>query len=295
METTYRLPNPHFARLCSRFHPRLSRDARAALLSAIRALRPHLPATPAPGDETLFADLPPYSPPNFNPIDVAGKPAWLQALPNLADDQINSIQNDRLNMHRSLVAVDLAIADIVNELDQLGELENTIIFFLSDNGFFWGEHRLATGKIYVYEESVHIPMAIRYPALVEEPRVDDHLVANIDITPTIYELAGIQADAVDGLSLVPLLRGERSPTWREDLLLEGWPINVAYVGNSPPFQAVHTGDAVYIETEGDTAEFYLLDEDPYQLENQVDNPSYADRVAEMRRRLESYRAAIANE
>ena len=269
-----------------------SGEASAPFFLMFSPYAPHLPAQPAPGDESLFADIPPHNPPNFNPAEMSGKPAWLQSLSALSDEQIASIQNDRLNMLRSLNAVDEAVAQMISELDSLGELDNTVVIFLSDNGFFWGEHRLATGKIYAYEESSRIPMAIRYPQLIKEPRVDDHLVANIDIAPTLLDLAGIESEGMDGLSLAPLLRGESNPSWREDLLLEGWPINVAYVGNSPPFQAVHRGDAVYVETENDTPELYILSADPYQLVNEVDNPEHADLLSEMRRRLEAYRLEI---
>ena len=70
-------------------------------------------------------------------------------------------------------------------------LDETIIIYLSDNGMFLGEHRFPIGKIYVYEESMRVPFAVRFPALINSSRVESRLVGNIDIAPTIYELAGI--------------------------------------------------------------------------------------------------------
>jgi arylsulfatase A-like enzyme len=177
---------------------------------------------------------------------------------------------------QSLWSLDQAIGDILDQLQQQGRLDNTVIFYLSDNGFFWGEHRL-TGKKYVYEEASHVPFALRYPPLTAAGRTEARLVANIDIAPTIYDLAGLNIPAdVDGRSLVPLLAGQAG--WRDDLLIEGWP------EQTPPYRAVHTARHVYVETEGDRSELYDLERDPFQLENQANNP-LSPLVAEMRERL----------
>ena len=78
--------------------------------------------------------------------------------------------------------------------------------YLADNGHFWGEHGIAWGKNAVYEEASRVPFAVRYPRLASRPRVETRLVANIDIAPTFYELAGLPIPPeVDGRSLVPLL------------------------------------------------------------------------------------------
>ena len=123
-----------------------------------------------------------------------------------------------------------------------GELDNTFVVFMSDNGKFWGEHRI-TSKNSFYEEAVKVPFAVRYPPLVAKPYVDDQLVANIDIAPTIYELAKVKPSGLkmDGMSLVGLLN--KTVTWRENLLLEGWPPR-GY------FSAIHTGRYVYAENSG---------------------------------------------
>ena len=129
---------------------------------------PHRPATPAPADQDLYKDVPPWRPPNFNPVSMTDKPAWLQAVPQLSPSAISSIDEFRLKQLRSLKAVDESVRDIIEKLSAQGRLENTLIVFYSDNGYFWGEHRL-TGKDHVYEEASRVPFAIRYSQLVASP------------------------------------------------------------------------------------------------------------------------------
>lgn len=254
---------------------------------------PHLPAVPAPGDEQLYADMPAHNPPNFNPEDMSGKPQWMQSLPYLTEDQTASIQRDWLHQNQSLNALDESIESLIQELDGLDMLDNTIVIYLSDNGMFLGEHRFPIGKIYVYEESMRVPFALRYPELIKKPRVESRLVGNIDIAPTIYELAGIPIpEEVDGWSLVSLLRDQPFAKWREHLLLEGWPLGVAYVENSPPFQAIRNGQYVYVETEGDISELYDIENDPYQLNNLIDNPDYDKVVTDLQAILAEERETI---
>ena len=118
------------------------------------------------------------------------------------------------------MALDRADAKIFDTLKQNGQLDNTMIIFLTDNALFWGEHRM-TQKNSLYEEGVHTPFAVRYPPLIPKPVVENRLVSTLDIPPTILQLAGIPIPSnMDGLSLVNLFDGG---PWRNALLLEGWP------------------------------------------------------------------------
>jgi arylsulfatase A-like enzyme len=238
---------------------------------------PHPPYTPAKEDVSLYTDLPPYRPPSFNEEDVSDKPNSIFNKPLFTEDEIDIIENTRRRQILTLTALDRTLLDIINKLEEIGELDNTVIIYLSDNGLHWGEHRLDT-KSSVYEETVKVPFAIRYPALIPVPYVDDeHLVANIDIAPTIYELSETRMPKImDGMSLVPLLNGETE--WRDWLLLEAWPHRGAW-------RAIHTGDQVYVETENDLPEFYDLLADPYQLENAVHDPQYEDVIAQLKQYL----------
>ena len=256
---------------------------------------PHGPATPAPGDEHLYSDLPDWRPPSFNPAVQSDKPAWLANTPLLTNRQFAEDDEFRLDQLRTLHSVDIAVRDILMKLAAQGKLDNTLVVFYSDNGYFWAEHRLLH-KNRVYEEASHGPFALRYPPLVSTPRTDDNLIQVIDIAPTIYELAGIAKPGdVDGRSLVPLMRG--SNDWRDGLLLEGWPgdksdeddedatINVranvsaqAKKKQNEHYQAIRTSRYVYIETDNDLSELYDLKVDPYQMTNVVNEHQYKKTV-----------------
>ena len=247
------------------------------LLFALTA--PHDPATPAIEDEGLYSDLPPHRPPNFNEEDFSDKPASITHKKILDDEQIEKIETFRKKQILTLVSTDRAIEKIVNKLEEENELDNTVIIFLSDNGKHWGEHRLDS-KGSAYEESVRVPFALRYPPLVPKPYTEDRLVGSVDIAPTLYDLAKLPIpENIDGNSLVPLLTGGK---WRDKMYLECWP-------SRGHWEAMHTGRYKYIETEQHISEFYDLEKDPYELENQINNPEYQEIIAELQGALQKER------
>ena len=244
---------------------------------------PHEPALPAPGDEDLYPNLEAYRPPSFNEEDIEDKPDWLQGYESLTSEQILAIDELRRSQLQSLNALDLAVESLLHRLERAGELNNTFIVYLSDNGFYWGEHRRRSGKGYAWEESIHVPMAIRYPPLASQSRSDDHLVSNLDLAPSIYQLAGLpEPPGLDGKSLLPLVAGEEPP-WRDRLVIENWIRFGPYLG-------VRTDGYLYIEWEYDKTELYDMEVDPYQLVNQAENPAYAEIVAAFHRYVELVRA-----
>lgn len=246
---------------------------------------PHAPVDPAPEDTLRYLDLPPHRPPSYDEADVSDKPRWIQALPRLTRGAARSLDNHRRRQLQCLYSVDQANDSLLAVLAHRGLLDNTVVFFLSDNGFHEGEHRLVS-KWFVYEEAIRVPFAVRYPPLIT-PRVERRLVANIDIAPTVLQLAGLPIPPhVDGRTLTALMRNE--PDWREDLLIEGWPEQ----RGGPLYAAIHTGDLVYAETQGDRAEFYDLRDDPYQLRNQIASPDYAAEIGRLRQRLHEFRSDI---
>jgi arylsulfatase A-like enzyme len=238
---------------------------------------PHTPTRPADEDLPLYDQLPAYSVPSVNEADVSDKPSSISKKPLLTAEELASADDNRRRQILTLVALDRKIGEILTKLKETGQLDNTVIFFLSDNGLHWGEHRL-DGKSSLYEESSHVPFAMRYPALIPTPYVEQRLVANIDIAPTLYQLAGINIPyRVDGTSLLKLF--EPNSKWRDHILLEAWPPRGEWA-------AIHTDRYVYAETQNDLSEFYDLETDPYQLENQINNPAYKDIIAEMKKQLE---------
>jgi arylsulfatase A-like enzyme len=233
------------------------------LLLSVNA--PHNPFTPAPEDRDMEIELPERLP-SFNEEDVSDKPAWVGLKdPALDEARIQELDEMRRGQILTLMALDRTLEKVLTKLEETGEMDNTVIIFLSDNGLHWGEHRFSSQKNTLYEESVHVPFAVRYPPLIAEPYVENKVVANIDIAPTLLHLAGVPIpDDMDGLSLVNLLTNQGD--WREGVLIEGWPPRGEY-------KAIHTERYLYGETVLDPfapssepqLELYDLETDPYEL------------------------------
>lgn len=238
---------------------------------------PHAPFTPAKEDNALYQDLAPYRPENYNEEDISDKPASISEKPLLTEEESASIDKLRRRQILTLTALDRSIEEIMAKLEATGEMDNTVIIFISDNGHHWGEHRLDQ-KNTAYEESVKVPFAIRYPMLIPAPYIEDRLVSNIDIAPTLYELSETKMTTdMDGMSLLPLITGTEN--WRTSLLLEAWPDRGAWT-------AIHTGQYVYIENEGFISEFYDLKIDPYEMENKINAVEYQTIVQELQTTLQ---------
>ncbi len=237
---------------------------------------PHDPAVPADVDKYLPLDLPPRLP-SFNEADVSDKPAWLDFKePPLTDDAIKEIDAFRRGQILTLYSLDRNIEKVMNTLRDTGELDNTLVLFISDNGRHWGEHRLVA-KNTVYDESIRVPFAIRFPSLIPQPYTDEHVVANVDIAPTLLDLAGLPIPPeMDGYSLVGLLN-KTNTQWREGVLIEGWPPRGTYI-------AIRTEQYLYAETTNDAfapssdpqLELYDMEKDPYQMDSVAKDPAYQD-------------------
>ena len=238
---------------------------------------PHDPATPADEDKNKLKDLSPYRPPSFNEADMSDKPGWLASDPPLNNQEIAALDKFRRDQILTLFSLDRSIDHVMSKLKETNELDKTLVIFLSDNGKQWGEHRMTSKNSY-YEESSRTPFGLRYPALVPKPYVENGIIANIDIAPTLYDLAGLPIpSSVDGLSLVKLLH--KDSQWRKGILIEGWPGRGVYT-------AIHTDRYLYAETTGDRTELYDLEKDPYELTNVIDDPQYKDVIAELKVMLE---------
>ncbi|HET9671757.1 MAG TPA: sulfatase [Actinomycetota bacterium] len=233
---------------------------------------PHAPALPAPGDRTLFEDLPPWAPPAFDEVDRTDKPRHVRAFRRLGDERIQELEALRRNQYRSLQAVDRAVERLLDALADTGRLDDALVVFTSDNGLLWGEHRWLKKEV-PYEEAIRVPLVVRADAF-STPHVDGHLVANIDLAATIAEAAGIELPDADGLSLVPLLRGERV-RWRPALLIE----HVRGTNPVPTYCAVRTSRYLFARYATGERELYDLEADPSQLENAAGRrPALTDRL-----------------
>jgi N-acetylglucosamine-6-sulfatase len=241
---------------------------------------PHAPAMAAPGDRRAYPDLRPWRPPAYNEADVSDKPAYIADRPPL--DALEAARTDefRQSQLRSLLALDRAVGQILDALEEGGRLANTLIVFTSDNGYLWGEHRW-TSKVVPYEESVRVPFIVRFDPIIHSARTEEQLVLNIDLAPTFAELANVRTRRAEGASLVPLFRDQGGP-WRVDFLLEHLQKSS---GGVPTYCGVHSDRYVYVRYGTGEEELYDLRRDPAQLTDQVTNERYAETLIQMRKRL----------
>jgi N-acetylglucosamine-6-sulfatase len=219
---------------------------------------PHGPATPAERHKGAFSEEEPPRPPSFDEEDVSDKPSQIQGTERISEDDASTIDDYYRQRLESMLAVDDMVGSLVQELEGSGELDNTFIFFTSDNGFEQGEHRRKTGKNQAYEESSHVPLLVRGPG-VPAGSETAKLALNTDFAPTFADLAGAEFPA-DGRSLVPLLGGDEDLPWRTSVLLERLPTQRGY-------QAIRTGTHKYVEYNNGEKEVYDLEADPYELDN----------------------------
>jgi arylsulfatase A-like enzyme len=215
---------------------------------------------------------------------------------------MDDIDQDYRKRLQSLQAVDEGIENIVNTLKASGQLDNTYIFFTSDNGYHLGNHRQLTGKVAPYQEELRVTMIARGPG-VPAAQTRDHLTGNVDLAPTWAELAGATpADFVDGRSLVPLMR-DNPPglnQWRQVYGIENGPDDLQEVDAStisvadpallepkdraeqrkaalpkdkrkaagvPPLRGIRLQNMSYVEYDTGEKELYDLQADPYELNN----------------------------
>jgi N-acetylglucosamine-6-sulfatase len=244
--------------------------------------------TPAPAprhrDRFLFEPLP--ASPSFNEFDVRDKPLATRRRPLLKDFQAGALTEAYQQQLESLLAVDEAVARVVTALGRSGDLHRTLIIFTSDNGYFHGQHRVPAGKVYPYEPAIRVPLIIRGPGVRAGARVNE-LVANIDLAPTIADVANVRPlRIVDGRSLLPLLRGIR-PVPRE-ILIEAPPSDVP----RQVFLAVRTPKYLYASYGSGDQELYDLAADPDQLISLHRDPTQAALLADFALRLEQLETCV---
>jgi arylsulfatase A-like enzyme len=253
-------------------------------------------AIPGPQDEDVFDDEPLPDPPSFNEQDVSDKPSFIRSLPPIEEGQKDVLRKRYRCALGSLREVDRSVAAIDDALKAVGERKRTVVLFLSDNGYYYGEHRIPFSKNYGYAEAYRIPLLVRAPRkyLGGQPATTiDEPVANIDIAPTILDFA--QADpcmksrqrrcrTMDGRSLVPLLAGHlgQFPNDRGiaiELERSGG-VSVENDGNGTcAYQGIYAPNELYVEHTSaldpatgtcvpiDERELYDLNGDPFQLSN----------------------------
>jgi len=225
---------------------------------------PHAPARPAQRHEGASAGEVAPRVPSFDESDLSDKPRWLRRARPLSQDAIQTIDAFYRNRLESLMSVEELIDQLLGKLSETGELENTWLFVSSDNGVLQGQHRLTSGKAFVYDEGLNVPLAVRGPGATAS-RVVEEVVANIDLAPTLLSLAGAPIpDSVDGRSFVPLLRGEVDE-WRTEVLAQS--LGTGTPVQSPAWFGVRSQENLYAEYVDGDRELYDLINDPHELDN----------------------------
>ena len=243
----------------------------------------------------------------FNERRVADKPGEIRALPRMRTPAVVEIERRWHCVLAAMVQVDRQVGHLMEELRRDGELRRTIVIYLSDNGFFFGQHRLRNGKGFVYEPALRVPFAMRVPRAYggsASSRSVDNLVSNQDIAPTLLGYVngyGGSADScgspgdcrrLDGRTLQPLLGGVGQ--WRRERgVLVELDSRPPVMGNHPEclcaYQAIRTGRYLYSELVGGERELYDLRLDPEELRNRAGSATYAERERSLASRLDRLR------
>ena len=249
---------------------------------------------PAARHEGMYADAEIPRRPNAYVVPT-DKPALMRPLDRVQPIGPESGTPDRTVIGRleMLTATDDSLGRIVETLEARGELDDTMIVFTSDHGYFNAEHGLSGERRLAYEETIRIPMLVRYPALVDAGTTRDEMALIIDLGATFLDLAGEAPDeTLHGTSLVPVLDGSATD-WRDSFLVEYFSDTVFRRIRNMGYQAVRTERYKYIhylELEG-MDELYDLQTDPYELDNIIDDPATTATLAMMQDELAEVLAA----
>jgi len=235
--------------------------------------------------------------PSVLPLEqvLAQKPAWRELF-TLRDDPANRPFLDALHVGTQeeireraamMASVDEGVGALLEALERVGKLDNTAIVFLGDNGFFFGEHGLGAERRFAYEEGIRTAFFLRYPRRVAPGTSFEQLALATDIAPTMIELAGGKPGPhVQGRSLVPLIKGS-ARKWRQSFLIEyfnesAWPwiVGMTYKAvRTERHKLIH-----WVHKEG-VDELYDLERDPFEINNAIGDPAYADVVKSLRKEL----------
>lgn len=184
----------------------------------------------------------------------------------------------------TLLAVDESLGRVFEALKQRGELDSTLVVYMGDNGFQFGEHGLIDKRT-AYEESMRVPMLARCPDLFHGGQVLKEVVAGIDILPTFLSAAGLEPPKdIPGRNFLPLLQGKQIP-WRDGLLYEYyWERNFP---QTPTMHALRGARYKYIHYYGiwDIDELYDLEEDPHETNNLIFSAKHAETIRAMNKQL----------
>ena len=182
---------------------------------------------------------------------------------------------------RCVAAIDDNVKRVIDQLRAEGTLDNTLVIYTSDQGYWLGQHNMHDKRL-ILEESLKMPLIVRYPKEIKAGSVNTRLGINIDFGPTMLDYAGVAIPSVmQGVSLRPLLQGNTPADWRTSIFY-------AYYNRSPKHWGIRTDRYKLIRfPDTEVVEFYDLQEDPQEMYNRGSEPGYRKQIATTQKQLNS--------
>jgi arylsulfatase A-like enzyme len=244
----------------------------------------HAPQIPAERHKDLYAGA--KLPDIGSADDLKGKPAVVDFL-NRKKSKKKDIDHASIMLLQGqlLASIDDGIKKLFDALEETKQLENTIIIFVGDNGYFLGEHGL-TDKRWAYDESIRVPLLIRYPGVIKPGTTIDATILNIDIAPTLLEIGKAPIpENVEGKSFAAMFKGERIP-WRDSAVFEYFPDKTS--DDAPRWQALRTSQwkHVHYPEHPEMDELYDLKSDPKEIKNLILDETVAPVLTALRADLQ---------
>ena len=257
---------------------------------------PHTPFTPAERHKDLYKGVVFPEPDNLyenldsRPIlksvhnKISGGRFANKELPK--EDRVKDAYQEYIRTYLSCIAgIDENVGRLLDYLEKNGQLNNTIIVYTSDQGFYMGEHGWFD-KRFMYEESMRTPLIMRLPKGFDRRGDITEMVQNIDYAPTFLELAGVEIPSdIQGVSLVPLLKGKQPENWRKALYYHFYEypaehmVKRHYGVRTDPYKLIHFYNDI------DAWELYDLEKDPAEMHNVINDPAYSEVLADMQAEL----------
>jgi N-acetylglucosamine-6-sulfatase len=238
---------------------------------------------PAPRHEGRYADLLIPRPESYwaRAENLEGKPEWLKrqrhswhgAGRDYRIQDYGNFENFFQRYSECMLGVDESVGRVVKALEELGQLEDTVIIYYSDNGYLMGEHGLIDKRV-MHEESIRVPAFVHWPARLKQPRILRDFVLTVDLGPTILDIAGLEIpETMHGQSFLPLLLGRRI-AWRDAFVYEYF-IDPNAV-QTPTIFGLRTHNYSYMTYHGvwDLWELYDMKADPAQRNNLIGSVDY---------------------
>jgi arylsulfatase A-like enzyme len=289
------------------FLDKAPRDRPFCLLTHFKA--PHRSWVPAPRFAAAFDDVDIPLPRTLDD-SLKGRPEAVRKadmavadMPDYRDEVPPSLpapERRRRNLqrmvkdyYRTLLAVDENVGRILDYLDEKGLALNTLVFYTSDNGFFLGQHGLFDKRL-MYEDSIRVPMLARLPSRIPRPFVDStHMVLNVDLAPTLLDLAGVTPGRTHGRSFLPLLE-RRDVPWRDAFLYEYFEHPAGHCARKNRGIRTDRWKLIHFWEQPEEWELYDLRSDPDEVVNLAARPEHRDRMRALKVRLADLRRELGD-